>query len=58
VSNENLGGSVDALPSINNGGRYIRRAIVVISATAQKRYDPGASDTEIKIGNTMPYSGF
>ena len=28
-----------------------------LSATAQKKYDPGASDTEIKIGNTMPYSG-
>jgi branched-chain amino acid transport system substrate-binding protein len=27
------------------------------AATAQKRYDPGASDTEIKIGQTMPYSG-
>jgi hypothetical protein len=26
-------------------------------ATAQKRYDPGASDTEVKIGNIMPYSG-
>src|SRR6266536_5630472 len=26
-------------------------------AAAQKKYDPGASDTEIKIGNTMPYSG-
>jgi branched-chain amino acid transport system substrate-binding protein len=26
-------------------------------ATAQKRYDPGASDSEIKIGQTMPYSG-
>jgi branched-chain amino acid transport system substrate-binding protein len=25
--------------------------------TAQKKYDPGASDTEIKIGNIMPYSG-
>src|ERR1700722_2337158 len=24
---------------------------------ADKKYDPGASDTEIKIGNTMPYSG-
>jgi ABC-type branched-subunit amino acid transport system substrate-binding protein len=22
-----------------------------------KKYDPGASDTEIKIGNIMPYSG-
>jgi branched-chain amino acid transport system substrate-binding protein len=27
------------------------------TALAQKKYDPGASDTEIKIGNTMPYSG-
>jgi ABC-type branched-subunit amino acid transport system substrate-binding protein len=27
------------------------------AAQAQKRYDPGASDTEIKIGNTAPYSG-
>ena len=27
------------------------------SAFAQKRYDTGASDTEIKIGNIMPYSG-
>jgi branched-chain amino acid transport system substrate-binding protein len=26
-------------------------------ALAQKKYDPGASDTEIKIGNTIPYSG-
>src|SRR3954466_12932655 len=26
-------------------------------ALAQKKYDPGASDTEIKLGNTMPYSG-
>src|SRR5579871_4029688 len=24
---------------------------------AQKKYDPGASDSEIKIGNIMPYSG-
>ena len=27
------------------------------SAVAAPKYDPGASDTEIKIGNTMPYSG-
>ena len=26
-------------------------------AAAQKKYDPGATDTEIKIGQTMPYSG-
>ena len=27
------------------------------AAFAQKKYDEGASDTEIKIGNTNPYSG-
>ena len=27
------------------------------AASAEKRYGPGVSDTEIKIGNTMPYSG-
>ncbi|HEU0145286.1 MAG TPA: ABC transporter substrate-binding protein [Bradyrhizobium sp.] len=27
------------------------------TALAQKKYGPGASDTEIKIGNIMPYSG-
>jgi branched-chain amino acid transport system substrate-binding protein len=32
-------------------------ALAVSPATAQKKYDPGASDTEIKIGNIMPYSG-
>jgi branched-chain amino acid transport system substrate-binding protein len=32
-------------------------ALAVNPASAQKKYDPGASDTEIKIGQTMPYSG-
>jgi hypothetical protein len=35
-------------------------AIFVMSAgsvSAQKKYDPGATDTEIKIGNIAPYSG-
>jgi branched-chain amino acid transport system substrate-binding protein len=33
-------------------------AILATSAAeAQKKYDPGATDTEIKIGNIMPYSG-
>src|ERR1700759_3964239 len=27
------------------------------TALAQKKYDTGATDTEIKIGNIMPYSG-
>ncbi len=32
-------------------------ALSASSALAQKKYDSGASDTEIKIGNIMPYSG-
>src|SRR5260370_30625036 len=32
-------------------------AAVASEASAQKKYDPGASDTEIRIGNIMPYSG-
>src|ERR1700704_1180455 len=37
-------------------------ALVVLAASssgalAQKKYDTGATDTEIKIGNIMPYSG-
>jgi ABC-type branched-subunit amino acid transport system substrate-binding protein len=32
-------------------------AMTATAASAQKKYDPGASDTEIKIGNIMPYSG-
>ncbi|MGE0765290.1 MAG: ABC transporter substrate-binding protein [Hyphomicrobiaceae bacterium] len=32
-------------------------AVIATPVAAQKKYDPGASDTEIKIGNTNPYSG-
>ena len=32
-------------------------ALASSSALAEKKYGPGASDTEIKIGQTMPYSG-
>jgi branched-chain amino acid transport system substrate-binding protein len=32
-------------------------ATLSTGASAQKKYDTGASDTEIKIGNIMPYSG-
>jgi branched-chain amino acid transport system substrate-binding protein len=37
-------------------------ALVILAASssgalAQKKYDTGATDTEIKIGNIMPYSG-
>src|SRR4029079_4118766 len=32
-------------------------ATLSTTASAQKKYDTGATDTEIKIGNIMPYSG-
>ena len=43
--------------------RKIRRSCLALAllavgpVVAQKKYDPGASDTEIRIGQTMPYSG-
>jgi branched-chain amino acid transport system substrate-binding protein len=42
------------------GGLSAALAIAVLTsggASAQKQYDIGATDTEIKIGNIMPYSG-
>jgi branched-chain amino acid transport system substrate-binding protein len=38
----------------------IATAVIAVScgtAFAQKKYDTGATDTEIKVGNIMPYSG-
>ncbi|WP_407157990.1 ABC transporter substrate-binding protein [Bradyrhizobium sp. STM 3557] len=40
----------------------VSAALVILAATcaaraADKKYDTGATDTEIKIGNIMPYSG-
>jgi branched-chain amino acid transport system substrate-binding protein len=32
-------------------------ALAASPAAAQKKYDPGANDSEIKVGNIMPYSG-
>ncbi|WP_454627961.1 ABC transporter substrate-binding protein [Bradyrhizobium cenepequi] len=41
--------------------RVFLAAVAVLATTcvasAQKKYDVGATDTEIKIGNIMPYSG-
>ena len=31
--------------------------LAAATALAEKRYGPGVTDTEIKIGQTMPYSG-
>jgi ABC-type branched-subunit amino acid transport system substrate-binding protein len=36
---------------------FAAAAISANVASAQKKYDPGATDTEIKIGNITPYSG-
>jgi branched-chain amino acid transport system substrate-binding protein len=44
---------------------HVRTALVAMvivagvsgTALSQKKYDTGATDTEIKVGNLMPYSG-
>jgi ABC-type branched-subunit amino acid transport system substrate-binding protein len=36
---------------------FVMLAASSSGASAQKKYDTGATDTEIKIGNIMPYSG-
>jgi ABC-type branched-subunit amino acid transport system substrate-binding protein len=49
-----------AKPGLGLGAIGIAAIAAVVlagSAQAQKRYDSGASDTEIKIGQTMPFSG-
>ncbi|MGP9810146.1 ABC transporter substrate-binding protein [Rhodopseudomonas sp. NSM] len=50
------------MPSLRSHAAAISAALAVTlaassGALAQKKYDTGASDTEIKIGNIMPYSG-
>ncbi len=47
------------MPSLGTllAGAVLGLVLVVPNAAAQKKYDPGANDTEIKIGQTMPYSG-
>jgi len=35
----------------------VMAAALAAPAAAQKKYDTGANDKEIKIGNTNPYSG-
>jgi branched-chain amino acid transport system substrate-binding protein len=46
---------------MRNKTRYLIAAVAVLAsaapAWAQKSYDAGANDTEIKIGNIAPYSG-
>src|ERR1700753_803441 len=38
-------------------GTVLALALAAPQAHAQKKYDPGATDTEIKIGQTVPFSG-
>src|SRR6476619_3808510 len=50
------------MPAINVRLGAFSVALALLTATssgalAQKKYDVGATDTEIKIGNIMPYSG-
>ena len=50
------------MPSTTKKLAIASAAFAVLAATssgalAQKKYDSGATDTEIKIGNIMPYSG-
>jgi branched-chain amino acid transport system substrate-binding protein len=50
------------MPAIQLRLAAFSAAVAVLAATsssavAQKKYDVGATDTEIKIGNIMPYSG-
>src|SRR3954452_3266124 len=50
------------MPAFHLRPAAISAALVVLAAScsgalAQKKYDTGATDTEIKIGNIMPYSG-
>ncbi len=35
----------------------VAAALPLLGTSADKKYGPGVTDTEIKIGNTMPYSG-
>src|SRR5437762_8088669 len=48
---------------MRNGVLHLTTATTLIltlsisAANAQKKYDPGASDAEIKVGQTVPFSG-
>ncbi|HTO61155.1 MAG TPA: ABC transporter substrate-binding protein [Bradyrhizobium sp.] len=49
------------MPATRTGLAALSAALTIVVATsanaAEKKYDTGATDTEIKIGNIMPYSG-
>ena len=43
--------------SLKLGAGMLLASVFPLVSHAQKKYDPGASDTEIKLGNLNPYSG-
>jgi branched-chain amino acid transport system substrate-binding protein len=45
------------LKTIAGSAGFVLATFVVTLAVAEKHYGPGVTDTEIKIGQTMPYSG-
>src|SRR5713226_10134333 len=46
------------MPGIRRAATALLAVVLLAGPTAaQKKYDPGASDSEIKLGQTMPYSG-
>src|SRR5258708_7878868 len=46
------------MPAVRRAVTTLLSLVLLASpALAQKKYDPGASDSEIKLGQTMPYSG-
>ena len=50
------------MPAIHLRLGLLSAALAILASTSvnaadQKKYDIGATDTEIKIGNIMPYSG-
>jgi ABC-type branched-subunit amino acid transport system substrate-binding protein len=57
-----IGNRETAMPVMNRVAIAAAAAFALLAASssgalAQKKYDTGATDTEIKIGNIMPYSG-
>ncbi len=48
---------MSAKPGRRHAVACILGLLIATPAMAQKKYDPGASDSEIRIGNIMPYSG-
>ena len=44
-------------PALTAAVTTLALCMVTAALAAGKKYDPGASDTEIKLGQTVPHSG-